>query len=259
MSPVEILSDWMGPNGAGQAIARWGHYLAGAAWVGLLYYFNFIQAPAFAHMNDAAKADALREITARAMAWRRRSAAATVVTGLLILYFQNPLDGDYLRYFSTPQGLALAFGSVLALVMFANVWLVTAPNQAIVVASAQDVVSGRGPRPDAPLAAKRLGRAERVNALFSVPMLFFMAVAPHFAGGVLRFITLPGRDYIGSAWVVFILSVGLIELSALGQIGGYDSAANRLLLNSSRWVLAWGVALCVVLWVGSFEIILGDA
>jgi uncharacterized membrane protein len=256
---VEILSDWMGPNGAGQMLARWGHYVAGAAWVGLLYYFNFVQAPAFAHFSDATRADALREIAARGMWWRRWSAVATVATGVLILFFQDPLDGDYLRYFATPQGTAIAFGSVLALVMFGNVWLVIAPNQEIVIASAQDAVSGRGPRADAPLAAKRLARAERCNTLLSVPMLWFMAVAPHFAGGVLRFATLPGRDYVGSAWVVFIILVGVIELSALGQIGGYDSTANRLLFDSTRWVLLWGVVLWALLWFGAFEAILGDA
>src|SRR5690606_21564627 len=128
-SGVEILNDWTGPNGAGQLLARWAHYLAGGAWVGLLYYFNFVQVPAFGQLPDSPRADALREISTRAMRWRRWSAVATVLSGLLILGFQQPLDGDYPRYLSSPQGTAIAFGSVLALVMFANVWLVIAPNQ----------------------------------------------------------------------------------------------------------------------------------
>jgi hypothetical protein len=254
---VEILEDFFGLNGAGQLFARWGHYLAGAAWVGLLYFFNFVQAPAFANLTDTSRADALREISTRAMAFRRWCAVATVATGVLILIFQKPFDGDYLEYFSTAHGLAVAFGSVLGLVMFGNVWLVIAPNQRIVVQSADQVVTGRGAMPEAPLAAKRLARAERCNALLSVPMLWFMAVGPHFAGGIDRFTTLPGRDYIGSAWAIFIITVGVIELSALGQIGGYDSTANRILFDRGRMTLVWGVAVWAILWIGAFEIVLG--
>jgi hypothetical protein len=254
---VEILQDFFGLNGAGQMLARWGHYLAGAIWVGLLYYFNFVQAPAFANMTDVARADALREISLRAMAWRRWAALATVATGVMILVFQDPFDGDYLEYLSTAHGLAVAFGSVLGLVMFGNVWFVIAPNQRIVVQSAQDVVSGRGAVPQAALAARRLARAERANALLSIPMLWFMAVGPHFAGGIDRFTTLPGRDYIGSAWVVFIITVGVIELSALGHLGGLDSRANRLLFDQGRVTLAWGVVVWALLWIGAFELILG--
>jgi hypothetical protein len=254
---VEILEDFFGLNGAGQIFARWAHYLAGAAWVGLLYFFNFVQAPAFAQMNDASRADALREISLRAMNFRRWCAAATVATGVLILVFQKPFDGDYLEYLSTAHGLAVAFGSALGLIMFANVWWVIVPNQRIVVEAAEQSVLGRGSVPHAGLAARRLARAERCNALLSIPMLWFMAVGPHFAGGIDRFTTLPGRDYIGSAWAVFIITVGVIELSALGQLGGYDSRANKVLFDNGRMTLLWGVLVWALLWIGAFELILG--
>jgi uncharacterized membrane protein len=239
--------------------ARWGHYLTGAIWIGLLYYFNFVQAPAFAEMTDAVRADTLRLVSARAMAWRRWSAVATAGTGVLILVFQDPYDGDYLEYFGTPRGTAVAFGSVLALVMLANVWAVIHPCQQTVIRSAQRVAEGRARDPDAVRAAKRLARAERGNVVLGIPMLWFMAVAPHFADGITRFNYRPDRDYIGAAWVVFILALGIVELSALGQVGGYDSRANKLMFDrSSRTVIA-GLVMWAFLWIGAFEIIMGQA
>jgi hypothetical protein len=256
---VEILSDWFGPNGAGQLLARWGHYVAGACWIGLLYYFNFVQAPAFTRLDDHARASVLREISLPAMAWRRRSAIATIATGVLIFLFQDPYDGDYLTYLSTPRGTAVAFGSVLALIMFANVWFVIAPSQRLVAESVESSLSGRGAVPHATLAAKRLGRAERCNTLLSIPMLWFMAAAPHFADSLCHFTTQPGRDYIGSAWAIFIIIVGLVELSALGQIGGYDTLTNRVLLDSRRRAVLWGLAVWAFLWIGAFEVVFGNA
>ncbi len=256
---MEIVTDWFGPQGAGQLFARWGHYLAGAAWIGLLVYFNAVQAAAFPVMDDPVRADVLRLISAKAMAWRCWSAAATAFTGVLILWFQDPLDGDYLEYLSSPRGTAVGFGSVLGIVMLVNVWAVIAPAEKVLVLSAEQRQAGRSATPEAPRAAKRLARCERANALFSIPMLWFMAVAPHFADGVFRFVTRPGRDDIGSAWVVFIIIVGFVELSALGQIGGYDSSANRRMLDSLSRTVVWGLVVWAILWIGAFELIMGQA
>lgn len=254
---MEVFTDWFGPTGAGQMFARWGHYLTGAIWVGLLWYFNFVQAPAFAAMTDTVRADTLRLVSARAMTWRRWSAAATAGTGALILFFQEPYDGDYLEYFGTPQGTAVAFGSVLGLVMLANVWFVIHPSQRVLLGSAERVVAGRAPTAEAPRAAKRLARAERCNVMLAIPMLWFMAVAPHFA--VARFNYRPDRDYIGSAWVVMILALGIVELSALGQVGGLDSKVNRVLFDRTWRTLAAGIVLWAFLWIGAFEVVMGRA
>jgi hypothetical protein len=193
------------------------------------------------------------------MWWRRWSAVATVATGVLILVFQDPYDGAYGTYLSTPRGTAVGFGSVLGLIMFGNVWLVIAPNQRLVAESAESSLSGRGAVPHVALAAKRLARAERCNTLLSIPMLWFMAAAPHFADSLCHFTTEPGRDYIGSAWAVFIITIGVIELSALGQIGGYDTVTNRILLDTRRRTVLWGLIVWAVLWIGAFEIVFGNA
>jgi len=88
-------------------------------------------------------------------------------------------------------------------------------------------------------------------------MLWFMAVAPHFA--VARFNYRPDRDFIGAAWVVMILALGIVELSALGQVGGLDSRVNRLMFDRTWRTLATGVLLWAFLWIGAFEVVMGQA
>ena len=56
---MELFSDWMGMTGGGQAVGRYAHYLGGITWIGLLYFFNFIQGSAFAEMSDAARGEAI--------------------------------------------------------------------------------------------------------------------------------------------------------------------------------------------------------
>ena len=76
-------------------LSRWGHFLAGITWIGLLYYFNFVQVPAFAQMSAEGRSEALRHVTWRALWWFRWGAALTVLTGFLILGFNEQLDRDY--------------------------------------------------------------------------------------------------------------------------------------------------------------------
>jgi uncharacterized membrane protein len=256
---VEIFTDWLGPTGAGQLLARWGHYLAGAAWLGLAYYFNFVQAPAFQEMSQQARSETLRLVSRRAERWVRWSALATLLSGVLILYFQRNLGSNFTDYFTTTRGTAVAFGVLLGVIMILNVWLVIFPNQTKVVKAAELADFGRGPDQATTRAAKKLARAERCNVVLSVPMLFFMAVGPHFLESAFRFQVNPGRDFVGMAWVVFIIMVGFIELSALGQIGGYDSTANRAMFDDYRHTIGWGFMLWALLWFGAFEAVLGRA
>lgn len=251
---MEILTDWMGPSGAGQMLSRWGHYLAGVTWIGLLYYFNFVQVPAYAELTEAARSEALRAVTKRALWWFRFGALLTFLTGVLILGFNRALGEDFTDYFASTPGTSIAFGAVLGTIMFLNVWLVIWPAQKIVIGSAEIVAAGGDPDPEAPAAAKRAARASRCNALFSIPMLFFMGATSHWVSA--RFAFYPGRDALGSAWVIFIIMVGLIELSALGQVGGYDSVANRALFDDHRRTIAWGFILWAILYIGGFEVII---
>ena len=79
-------------------LSRWAHVVVGITWIGLLYYFNFVQVPAFAEMEAAARNNAIDKLACRALWWFRWAAVATVVTGILILGFQDQLDGmTYLK------------------------------------------------------------------------------------------------------------------------------------------------------------------
>ena len=75
--PVEIFNGFFDPGGAFDVLARAGHILAGITWIGLLYFFNFVQVPAYAELSDGARCEALRKMTFRALWWFRWAALAT--------------------------------------------------------------------------------------------------------------------------------------------------------------------------------------
>ena len=75
---LDIFSD----NGY-SFLSRWGHVVAGITWIGLLYFFNFVQVPAYAEMEPAARNNAIDKLTNRALWWFRWAAVATLVTGIL--------------------------------------------------------------------------------------------------------------------------------------------------------------------------------
>ena len=107
-------------------LARWAHFLAGITWIGILYYFNFVQVPAFAEMEAGARSEVLRKISFRALWWFRWGAVLTLLSGLTIIAFQE----NYTReYFRSATGTAIATGAVLGIIMFSNVWLVIWPAQ----------------------------------------------------------------------------------------------------------------------------------
>src|SRR6478752_9423128 len=167
-------------------LSRWLHVVVGITWIGLLYYFNFVQVPAFAEMEAAARNNAIDKLAWRALWWFRWAAVATLVTGILILLFQKNGDksqlfsGDYMK--SVP-GMAIATGVLLALTMFLNVWLVIWPNQKKVIANARNVQAGGEADPDAAAAGRKAALASRQNTIYSFTMLMFMVGTFHFFSG----------------------------------------------------------------------------
>ena len=136
----------------GAFLSRWLHVVVGITWIGLLYYFNFVQVPAFAEMEAAARNNAIDKLASRALWWFRWAAVATLVTGLMILLFQKAGDKSQLfsgDYFKSTPGISIATGVLLALTMFVNVWLVIWPNQKKVIANARNVQAGGEADPDA--------------------------------------------------------------------------------------------------------------
>jgi len=148
-------------------LTRWVHLLAGVTWIGLLYYFNFIQGEYFKEADGGAKSDVIQKMVPRALWWFRWGAMFTFLSGAYLIYLRNL------------SGMGIMIGATLGTIMFLNVWLIIWPNQKVVIASAKQVAGGGEASPGAAAALGKAGLASRTNTLFSVPMLFFMASSVH--------------------------------------------------------------------------------
>jgi len=229
-------------------LSRWGHVLVGITWIGLLYYFNFVQVPSFAEMDAAARNNAIDKLASRALWWFRWAALATVVTGLMILYFQEQLDD--MDYFKSLPGISIATGILLALTMFANVWGVIWRNQKVVIANARNVAAGGEPDPNAAALGRKALMASRQNAIFSLPMLIFMVGTSHFPYDQL-FTTGSKRAIY---WIITIVIWGVLEAGALGAFGTKAGGFN-VIYDDHKNALIAGFVLAVV-WVGVFSFVL---
>ncbi len=198
----------------GEFLSRWGHYLSGVTWIGLLYYFNFVQVPSFAAFEAAPRTEAIRKLVPRALWWFRWGAVLTLLTGLSILAFQETLFE--MDYYKTPPGMSIATGITLAIFMFANVWMIIWPNQRIVIANAERTAAGGEADPAAAPAGRKAACASRTNTLFSIPMLFFMGATSHFAG-LFEQGTGGARGIYWLIVLVLVIAIEAIGLSAPAQ------------------------------------------
>ena len=142
---------------------RWGHVVFGIAWIGLLYYFNFVQGGYMAKASDEAKVDAFTKLVPSALWWFRWAAMMTFLTGVVLLYF-----------IMTALSAGILLGALMATLMFLNVWLIIWPNQKIVIASNEAVAGGGEADPNQGAAAAKALLASRTNTFLSLPMVFFM-------------------------------------------------------------------------------------
>jgi len=250
---VELFNNFGDPDGALSVLGRAGHILAGVTWIGLLYFFNFVQTPSYAELSDGARSEALRKLTFRALWWFRYAALLTFLFGLLLLGIQG--GDDMSGYLDGANGTAILTGMLFGVTMFLNVWGIIWRNQKIVIGNAENVAAGGEANPDAPAAAKAGARASRCNTLFSIPMLWFMVFAAHGGG----FYLADSTKGIGSTiayWIVVLLLWGFIEASALGLIGGMDSAFNKQAFDSHKNTIVGGFILLAVIWLVGWELLL---
>jgi uncharacterized membrane protein len=252
---VGIFDPFTGPNGGAEMLLRWGHVLAGITWIGILYFFNFVQTPAYAEMSPEARGEAFDKLTWRALWWFRWAAALTFLTGIVILGFQKYLGPDFDEYFHTGPGTSIAWGALLGTTMFANVWLVIWPNQKIIIASERAKLAGQEGDPRQPDAAKRAARASRANTLFSIPMVWFMIFTSHFSA--FGFDEPEGGTLI-AAWIIFLVVWIFIELSALGLLGGLDNGFNKNVFDKHRNTIIAGFVVWAILFIGAWEVVIGD-
>ena len=183
---MELFNDFVDPSGPlSVPHPRRATSSPGVTWIGLLYFFNFVQVPAYAELSDGARSEALRKLTFRALWWFRYAAAAH----LPLRDHARRHPGRRREHGQLPRrassGTAILTGMLFGITMFLNVWGVIWRNQKIVIGNAENVASGGEANPDAPAAAKKAARASRCNTLFSITMLWFMVFAAH-GGELLR-------------------------------------------------------------------------
>jgi len=188
-------------------LLRWFHYLGGITWIGLLYYFNFVQGPFMAEADAGAKSTATQKLLPRALAWFRGGAIVTFLTGILIIakrFGESPLGA---AAWSTPWAITILTGALFGTLMFFNVVLVIWPKQQIVIASAKAAASGGQANAAAPVAAPtcvpRLAHQRRI--LDSDAVLHGCGIALHVAGG--------GNHAL--YWATVIAVAALLEVNAL--------------------------------------------
>lgn len=234
---------------SGQFFSRWLHVVVGVAWIGLLYFFNFVQVPAFAEMDPAARNNAMDKLSWRALWWFRWAAVATVVTGFLLLYFT---DGYKTEYLQTRPGISISLGILLALTMFLNVWGVIWRKQKIVIANARNVQAGGEADPAAAAAGRQGLMASRVNAIFSIPMLLFMVGTSHFPYTAQLE---PAGGKRATFWAVSIIVWALLEANALGFLGGTKPGGTRIIFDTHRNAIITGFVL-TAFWLALFAYVL---
>ena len=218
-------------NGGLELLLLWGHVVVGVLWIGLLYYFNFVQVPSFAQFDAGTRNEAIDKLASRALWWFRWAAAFTFGFGVLIL-LETPFNGvngtsELFKsaYWNSATGVSIATGILFGVTMFLNVWLVIWPNQKKVIANARNVQAGGQADPAAADAGRRSALASRQNVIFSFPMLLFMIGTAHFFPGYGR--TLNNKPVY---WIIVVVIWALFEANALGYIGG------RAVGNITNWI-----------------------
>lgn len=151
-------------------IFRWLHVMVGVMWIGLLWYFNFVQIPSMSKIPDEQKPAISKVIAPTALFWFRWAALLTVLTGLIVAV----LSGYAHQAFTLQAPFrAIGLGMWIALVMAFNVWFIIWPNQK----RALGIVAVE---PDVKAKSARVAMlTSRINTILSVPMLFLMSAQSH--------------------------------------------------------------------------------
>ncbi len=151
-----------------------GHYLAGITWIGILYYFNFIQAPFLGNVTPETKAQAFQHLVPNALWWFRWGALATWLFGAMLLMNQDNRLGS--AFALQGHDAVIGMGAWLGTIMLLNVWGIIWPNQKKVLGIKEATADEKKQ------AARAALLASRTNTMLSIPMLFFMASSGHASG-----------------------------------------------------------------------------
>jgi uncharacterized membrane protein len=184
---------------------RWGHVLFGIVWIGMLYYFNFVQGGYFKQASAEGLADAKAKLAPSALWWFRWGAMFTFITGLYLLHSISNVLNNY-----------IIVGAAMGTLMAANVWMVIWP--------AQRIALGIEDGGDKAAAAAKALLASRTNTLFSAPMLFGMLAGPHYGQY--------SSDVGGTGLTVMLVIVLALELNGLKGKQGPMTTVNGVIGSS---------------------------
>jgi uncharacterized membrane protein len=218
-----------------QFLLRWLHFMAGITWIGILYYFNFVQTPFFGtELGGTARGAMIRGLVPNALWWFRWGAMFTFLSGFAIVLWrlhQGVGLGD-------PYMTKILTGGLLGTIMWANVWFVIWPAQQVVIKSAEQVAGGGAAIPEAAARGARAGLASRTNTLFSIPMLFFMGSASHLS-------TLHNGTNDALYWIIALVIILAMEANALVGTG----QARQKFLSTVSGTIHAGLGLAVLLYL----------
>ncbi len=190
---------------------RYAHIVFGVAWIGLLYYFNFVQTEYVKEADDGAKADVMAKLAPRALWWFRWAALFTFLTGLILLWWVS----NQQRF-----NLGIALGALMGTIMMLNVWGIIWPNQKVMIGIAEG---------DKTVAGPKAALASRTNTLLSLPMLYFMVASVH------------GFAASGGAWdsvsttalIIGLAIIVVIEANAIwGKMLGLIQSVSGVITSS---------------------------
>jgi len=197
---------------------RYAHIVFGVAWIGLLYYFNFVQTEYVKEADDGAKADVMAKLAPRALWWFRWAALFTFLTGLVMLWWVS----NQQRF-----NLGIALGAFMGTLMMLNVWGIIWPNQKIMIGLTEG---------DKTVAGPKAALASRTNTLLSLPMLYFMVASVH------------GFAASGGAWASVSTTALIIGLAIIVVIEANAIWGKMLgLIQSVRGVITSSIILTIIM------------
>ena len=197
---------------------RYAHIVFGVAWIGLLYYFNFVQTEYVKEADDGAKADVMAKLAPRALWWFRWAALFTFLTGLILLWWVS----NQQRF-----NLGIALGALMGTIMMLNVWGIIWPNQKIMIGLAEG---------DKAVAGPKAALASRTNTLLSLPMLYFMVASVH------------GFAASGGAWASTSMTALIIGLAIIVVIEANAIWGKMLgLIQSVSGVITSSIILTIIM------------
>jgi uncharacterized membrane protein len=177
---VVLAGLWMAivgtPSSGGawlEHLLRWTHFLAGITWIGLLYFFNLINAGFMKSLDANQKGIVVPRLMPSALSWFRHGATITVLAGIGLIVLLHP----------TPHGtggIAIWIGGILGIIMMINVHAIIWPAQREIIRMTQEsAATGKPTPPEMAALGRKALLASRVNFMLSIPMLFFMGAASH--------------------------------------------------------------------------------